>query len=92
MYGVDTYLDAWCYALAAHEYYWGDGHTQIMSDEEYDALTRILRINWADIPLELQELFIEPKRLGQGSTHIKLTDEQKSYAYLQLERVKEIQC
>jgi REP element-mobilizing transposase RayT len=81
MYGLDTYRDAWVYALAAHVYYHGNGQDHVMEDNEYDALTTILRMNWADIPLELQEIFISPERIGQGSNHIVLNDEQLKYAW-----------
>lgn len=80
MLGENVERDAWIYALAAHEYYHGDGLTQIISDEEYDALTSILKMNWSEIPEDLKEIFIQPSYLGQGSNHIKLNDNQLEIA------------
>ena len=80
MLGEDIIRGSWIYALAAHEYYWGDGTKHILEDKEYDALTNILKINWLDIPKELKEVFGTPKELGQGATQIKLTESQLKIA------------
>lgn len=81
MLGENVERDSWIYALAAHEYYWGDGLTHILTDQEYDSLTIILKYNWEDIPEELQKLFIDKDHLGQGATQIKLDAEQYEKAY-----------
>lgn len=88
MLGENIYRDSWIYALAAHEYYWGDGQNQIISDQEYDALTKILQYGWDDIPNELQLLFRSTVLLGQGATQIKLNTDQLSRANLIYEDYK----
>lgn len=80
MLGEDIIRDSWVYALAADEYYHGGGTRQILSDEEYDSLTTVLRFQWSEIPSELKVIFKEPGRLGQGSNHIKLSSAQKKVA------------
>lgn len=79
MLGEDIEETAWLYALAAHDYYWEDGQRNIMTDQEYDMVTCILRIRWSEIPLELQKIFGSKEELGQGAVHIKLTEEQIRY-------------
>ncbi len=85
MLGENIERDSWLYALAAHDYYWNNGDLNVMSDQEYDALTNILRINWSEIPMVLQWVFKSPEELGQGAVHIKLNNYQLEKA-LQVHR------
>jgi hypothetical protein len=77
MLGENIREDAYIYALAAHEYYWGNEGRDIINDLEYDALSHVLRVNWAEITPELKKIFISPDHLGQGATHIRLDYEIK---------------
>jgi len=79
MYGLDIERDSWVLALAAHLYY-HTGEQSPLSDESYDALKDIIRVNWDLVPKVLKKRFISPDDIRYSACHVKLTEEELVYA------------